>query len=67
MLNAAIVGLGWWGKILTQTLAASDKIKVVKLADVDADGGTAFAAEHGIAFTTDYADVLQQYFDAASG
>lgn len=58
MLNAAIIGLGWWGKILTQTLAASDKIKVVKLTDVDAEGGAAFAAEHGIAFTTDYAAVL---------
>ena len=58
MLNAAIVGLGWWGKILTQTLAKSDKITVVKLADVDADGGGAFAAEHRIDFTTDYSAVL---------
>jgi len=58
MLNAAIIGLGWWGKILTQTLAASDKITVVKLADVDADGGAAFAAEHGIDFTTEFAEVL---------
>jgi predicted dehydrogenase len=58
MLNAAIVGLGWWGKILTQTLAASDKITVVRLADVDAEGGAAFAAGHGIDFTSDYAAVL---------
>lgn len=58
MLNAAIIGLGWWGKILTQTLAASDKITVVKLADVDAEGGAAFAAEHGIDFTSDFAAVL---------
>lgn len=58
MLNAAIVGLGWWGKILTQTLAGSDKITVVRLADVDAEGGGAFAAEHGIDFTTDFAAVL---------
>ena len=58
MLNAAIIGLGWWGKILTQTLAASNKITVVKLADVDAEGGAAFAAEHGIGFTTEFAAVL---------
>ena len=58
MLNAAIVGLGWWGKILTRTLAAREKIFVVKLADVDAEGGAAFAAEHGIDFTSDYAAVL---------
>ena len=58
MLNAAIIGLGWWGKILTQTLATSNKITVVKLADVDAEGGGAFAAEHGIGFTTEFAAVL---------
>lgn len=58
MLNAAVIGLGWWGKILTQTLAPSDKITVVKLLDVDAEGGAAFAAEHGIDFTTDFASVL---------
>jgi predicted dehydrogenase len=57
-LNAAVIGLGWWGKILTQTLAPSDKITVVKLLDVDAEGGAAFAAEHGIDFTTDFAAVL---------
>ncbi|MBT6283836.1 MAG: Gfo/Idh/MocA family oxidoreductase [Rhodospirillaceae bacterium] len=58
MLNAAVIGLGWWGKILTQTLAPSDKITVVKLLDVDAEGSAAFAAEHGIDFTTDFAAVL---------
>ena len=58
MLNAAIVGLGWWGKILTETLAVSNKIAVVKLVDVDAEGGGAFAAEHEIEFTTDYQAVL---------
>lgn len=58
MLNAAVIGLGWWGKILTQTLAPSDKITLVKLLDVDAEGGAAFAAEHGIDFTTDFAAVL---------
>ena len=58
MLNAAVIGIGWWGKILTQTLAPSDKITVVKLLDVDAEGGAAFAAEHGIDFTTDFAAVL---------
>lgn len=58
MLNAAVIGLGWWGKILTQTLAPSDKITVIKLLDVDAEGGAAFAAEHGIDFTTDFAAVL---------
>lgn len=54
MLNVAIVGLGWWGRILTRTLEKSDKLTVVRLVDVDAEAGGAFAAEHGIDFTTDY-------------
>lgn len=58
MLNAAIVGLGWWGKILTGTLSRSDRIRVVKLVDVDETGGAAFAAEQGIDFTADYAAAL---------
>ena len=59
MLNVAVVGLGWWGRILTQTLAKSSKIRVVALVDVNAESGAAFAAERGIPFTADYAEVLK--------
>lgn len=58
MLNAAIIGLGWWGKILTQTLAASDRISVVRLVDIDPVGGAAFAEAHGIGFSTRISDAL---------
>jgi len=58
MLNTAIIGLGWWGKILTRTLAASDRISVVRLVDIDPVGGSAFAADHGIAFSTQLSDAL---------
>lgn len=59
MLNVAIIGLGWWGKILTQTLSRSEKIDVTCLFDVDRDGGGAFAAEHGIEFAASYETVLE--------
>ena len=58
MLNVAIVGLGWWGKILTQTLQTSEKISVVRLADVDAENGGSFAAEYAMNFTTSFDAVL---------
>ena len=59
MLDAAVIGLGWWGKILTQTLAASGKIRVVRLFDVDAEAGRAFAGERGIEFAGSFEAVLE--------
>ena len=33
-LNLAVVGLGWWGKTMIETLKDSPKVKVVKAVDV---------------------------------
>ncbi len=57
MLDVAVVGLGWWGRILARTLAASRKIRVVRLSDVDA-AGRAFADERGIEFVDGFESVL---------
>ncbi len=57
MLNAAIVGLGWWGRILTRTLSGSDRIRVAALFDVD-DRARAFAETQGIAFAGGFDAVL---------
>ena len=51
MLNVGIVGLRWWGKILTQTLENSQKIEVLKLSDIDAQAGSSFADVNQIPFT----------------
>jgi predicted dehydrogenase len=52
MVNAALVGLGWWGKTILKLLKGSAKLTVVKAIDVSADGA-AVAREHGIAFAGD--------------
>ena len=44
MINAAIVGLGWWGKHIIGSLAESDKIGIVLAVDVDVDKAREFAA-----------------------
>jgi predicted dehydrogenase len=52
MLKAGIVGLGWWGRIITATLADSPRLKLVAAADVD-PAAAKFANAHGLSFTPD--------------
>lgn len=58
MLNAAIVGLGWWGKQIVTCLAASEKVRIVRGVDVDIDAVRGFADEMGLALTGDHRAVL---------
>ena len=58
MLNAAVIGLGWWGKQIINCLEDSDRIKVVTAVDVNAHEGAIFAASKNIVFTSRYEDVL---------
>lgn len=59
-MKVAVAGLGWWGKQIVRSLAASPKFKVLYGVDPKppADIG-AFAAEFGIALATDLATVLK--------
>jgi predicted dehydrogenase len=50
MLNVAIVGLGWWGRIITGLLKSNSRLSVVQAVDVD-PAGERFALENGIAFS----------------
>jgi predicted dehydrogenase len=52
MLKAGIVGLGWWGRIITATLADSPRLKLVAAADVD-PAAEKFANAHGLSFILD--------------
>lgn len=54
MLNVAVVGLGWWGRIIVPLLAKSEKLRVVRA--VDANPAAAIA---GIPFSTDYDEALR--------
>src|SRR5437868_8232361 len=52
MINAAIVGLGWWGRNILGLMRDSDKLRIVRAVDVS-DAGEAVAREHGVASSRD--------------
>ena len=58
MLNAAVVGLGWWGKQIVTCLADSDEIRVARGVDVDLDAVWGFADRHGFEVGDSYEDAL---------
>ena len=57
MLQVAVIGLGWWGRTLTQALSQNEKMRVVLAVDVD-PAGAQFAREQGIAFVADFEAAL---------
>ncbi|MFY9899143.1 MAG: Gfo/Idh/MocA family oxidoreductase, partial [Xanthobacteraceae bacterium] len=59
MINAAIVGLGWWGKTLVESAANSDAIRFVSGATrtVTPEVET-FAKKHGFQLLANYDAVL---------
>jgi predicted dehydrogenase len=59
MIDAAIIGLGWWGRCLTEALQGKSKsIRFVRGVDVAPEGVVGFAAEKGFALSADYRDAL---------
>jgi len=59
MLNAAIVGLGWWGKRLVDAARAVDApIKFTRGVTLEPDSVREFAAANQIAIGTSYEEVL---------
>ena len=59
MLNAAIVGLGWWGKQIVSCLADSEKVRIVRGVDVDPEAARDFAREAALELSDDYNAVLE--------
>jgi predicted dehydrogenase len=59
MIDAAILGLGWWGQALVKTVRGkSDRIRFVKAVVPDPVKRAAVADELGVALTSSYEDVL---------
>ena len=59
MLNAAIVGLGWWGKQLVRAVQGkSSLIRFSRGVTLEPELARDFAAENGLAITASYQDVL---------
>jgi predicted dehydrogenase len=57
VLKVALVGLGWWGKVMLPLLKTSSRLEVVKA--IDADPAAAdFARQHGVAFDSRFEAAL---------
>jgi len=59
MLNAAIVGIGWWGKNLVNAVQdKSERIRFVHGVSKEPDTVREFASKHGFRLTTDLEEAL---------
>lgn len=59
MFNVAVVGMGWWGKIIVPLLKTSKKINVSTVVEINAAGIADFAKQHGVRVVTDLQEVLK--------
>jgi predicted dehydrogenase len=57
-LNAAVIGLGWWGQTVVEMMASSAKLRPV-MAMTRSAAGTAFAQRHGLGISGDYAEIVR--------
>ena len=53
MLNVAVVGMGWWGKIIVPLLKTSKKITVNTVVEVNPASIADFAKQHSVNVVTD--------------
>ncbi|UCH74870.1 MAG: Gfo/Idh/MocA family oxidoreductase [Rhodospirillales bacterium] len=59
MIDAAIVGLGWWGRHLVETAQTSSRrIRFVRAVDSAPEPVREFAGRHGLHLSADYTDAL---------
>ena len=59
MINAAIVGLGWWGKnIVNAVQGKSDRVRFVRGVSIEPEPVRAFAAQHGLDVDSDGGKLL---------
>ena len=59
MINAAVIGLGWWGRHLVDCVqGSSERIRFVRGVDLAPDAVQEFAARHWLRLSEDYAEAL---------
>ena len=59
MLDAAIVGLGWWGRYIVESQQGDGgAIRFIRGCDLDPDAAADFDDAKGLRLSADYADVL---------
>ncbi len=61
MFNVAVVGMGWWGKIIVPLLKTSKKISVSTVVEINAAGIADFAKQHGVKVVTSLDEVLKDH------
>ena len=59
MLRVAVVGLGWWGRIIVGLLKGSDKLHVACGVDTSPIAES-FAAQSGISFRKNFEEIEVQ-------
>jgi predicted dehydrogenase len=58
MLNAAVIGLGWWGQRLVTSVEGSSQIKFTRAVTLEPELARDFAAAHGLRVGTSLDEVL---------
>src|SRR3954452_16511647 len=56
-LNVAVIGLGWWGRIIVPLAKSSPRLRVVRIAD-PAPAAAEFAQAQGIALSKNLDEAL---------
>ena len=59
MMNVAVVGLGWWGRIIAGLLRNSSKLAPLMGVDVS-NAGSAFCRENGIEYSAEFETALKK-------
>ncbi len=58
MVNAAVAGLGWWGRQITRSLAGCADLRLVRAIEPNAAAHADFAREHGLPLSASIAEAL---------
>jgi predicted dehydrogenase len=58
MTNVAVVGLGWWGNIISGLIAGNPKVKLAHVVDVKGALAESIGKKHGVPYSTRLADAL---------
>ncbi len=59
MMNAAMVGLGWWGQVVVESVQGkTGRVRFTRAVTKEPDEAQAFAGEHGLVLSTELDDVL---------
>ena len=66
-MNVVVAGLGWWGKVLANSLARSPRFKIAYVVDPKPpEGADAFARERGFEIKPDFDAMLDEFYGAFS-